>query len=158
MSVYFAFKCNSCAPRVNRASFKGVTLTDKKLSHEEVTWEIAFWVKKQKMSEWVSGFPRDSLLEQAAVVLENNRGNAKLQELLSSLGGNSRACEAAMHRALVYVSRAFCKFSSVYPTAWLRKYQEYVEDEATEAAAKAAAESLDNELQLVLVGDKVDAA
>lgn len=141
MSVYFALKCNSCAPRVNRASFEEVTLILEKQSNEDTIWAIAGWVEKN-VPEHQFGYAYSKLPQLAVEVLAEHSSNAALQELMVNFGDDPGAHAAAMHQSLFYVAKAYCKYSSVYPKQWLEMYQEdVIKEQAYLEVARVAVEN-----------------
>jgi len=108
--------------------------------HEETIWGIAFWVKKN-IDESRFSCANHELPRLTDEILAENSSDARLERLLEAIGGDSEDHAAAMFHAVVYVSRGYCKYSSVYPKQWLDVYRKWV----SEMHASGAGELLENE-------------
>jgi len=94
-------------------------------AQEQIIWSLAFWVIAN-VEESKFGCGSREIEALAEEVLADNAENVHLQEALKGFGGYSGNHLVGMRSALTYVTRAYAKFSSVYPTRWLAKYREFV--------------------------------
>jgi hypothetical protein len=95
-------------------------LTSTKQS-DKIVRKIAFWAKDHVPASQL-GVHYGQLPAMAERVLADNPRDHQLRLLLGQVGGDEAAQKDAMYRALLFINKAHCKHSSVYPDRWFAIY------------------------------------
>jgi len=127
-------------------SNKPATTVRSDVKHEETIWGIARWVV-QNVDESRFSCANGELSRLTQEILVDNPSDVRLTKLFEAVGGNSDDHAAAMFRSMIYVSKAFCKYSSVYPKQWLDMYHKYV----TELQLSGNGEFLEKDVRRITV-------